>query len=208
MNTDFVINAERRIEQGTSASRRLRKTGKLPGILYGGHKDPVAITLDHNEIVLQLRNDAFYSHILTVNLDGQAEKAILRDLQRHPFKPTLIHIDLLRVTADEAIHVHVPLHFINEEICKGVKTGGGMINRQVMEVEVECLPADLPESIEIDLANLDVGEAVHLSELPLPPGVTVVALAHDGHDTSVVSILGARGESLDSGEDPAADATV
>lgn len=208
MSTDFVVNAERRTEQGTSASRRLRKTGKLPGILYGGHKDPVAITLDHNEVILQLRNDAFYSHILTVNLDGQAEKAILRDLQRHPFKPTLIHIDLLRVTADEAIRVHVPVHFVNEEICKGVKTGGGMINRQVMEVEVECLPADLPESIEIDLANLDVGEAVHLSELPLPPGVTVAALAHDGHDASVVSILGARGESLDDDADPTENPAV
>lgn len=208
MSTDFVVNAERRTEQGTSASRRLRKTGKLPGILYGGHKDPVAITLDHNEVILQLRNDAFYSHILTVNLDGQAEKAILRDLQRHPFKPTLIHIDLLRVTADEAIRVHVPVHFVNEEICKGVKTGGGMINRQVMEVEVECLPADLPESIEIDLANLDVGEAVHLSELPLPPGVTVVALAHDGHDASVVSILGARGESVDDDADPTENPAV
>lgn len=194
MSTDFVIEAEPRADQGSGASRRLRRAGKLPGILYGGHKDAVAITLDHNAILLNLKHEAFYSHILTVNLEGRRERAILRDLQRHPFKPTLIHVDLQRVSADETIRVQVPLHLLNEEICKGVKTGGGMINRQLTDVEVECLPADLPEAIEVDVAGLDVGETVHLSELVLPDGVTVVALAHEGHDSAVVSVLLPRGE--------------
>lgn len=197
MTTEFVIDAEVRSEQGSGASRRLRRAGKLPGILYGGHKDPVAITLDHNAVLQQLRNDAFYSHILTVNLSGKSEKAILRDLQRHPFKPSLVHIDLLRVSADETIRVHVPVHLLNEDNCRGVKLGGGMINRQVMEVEVECLPDKLPESIDIDVADLDVGGSVHLSELPLPEGVVVVALAHEGHDAAVVSVLVAKGERIE-----------
>jgi large subunit ribosomal protein L25 len=195
MSTDFVIEAEPRLEQGSSASRRLRRAGKLPAILYGGHQDPVAITLDHNAIMLNLRNDAFYSHVLTVNLNGESERAILRDVQRHPFKPTLTHVDLLRVSADEAIRVHVPLHFLNEEICKGVKTGGGMINRQMNEVEVECLPGDLPEALEVDVADLGVGESLHLSDLVLPAGVTLVALTHgEGQDPAVVGVLMPRGE--------------
>ena len=200
MSTDFVVEAETRLEQGSSASRRLRRAGKLPAILYGGHQDPVAITLDHNAIMLNLRNDAFYSHVLTVNLDGKAERAILRDVQRHPFKPTLTHVDLLRVSADEAIRVHVPLHFLNEEACKGVKTGGGMINRQMNEVEVECLPGDLPEAIEVDVANLGVGDSMHLSDLVLPAGVALVALTHgEAQDQAVVGVLMPRGEK--SGED-------
>jgi len=200
MSLDFVIEAEPRADQGSGASRRLRRAGKLPGILYGGHRDPVAITLDHNAILLNLKNEAFYSHILTVNLEGRSERAILRDLQRHPFKPTLVHIDLQRVSADETIRVHVPVHLLNEETCKGVKTGGGMLNRQLTEVEVECLPADLPEAIEVDVAQLGVGESVHLSELVLPAGVTIVALAHEGHDSAVVGVLLPRGEKAEEEE--------
>lgn len=197
MSTDFVIEAEPRVNQGSGASRRLRRAGKLPGILYGGHQDPVAITLDHNAILLNLKNEAFYSHILTVNLNGRSERAILRDLQRHPFKPALVHVDLQRVSADEAIRVHVPVHLVNEDICRGVRTGGGMLNRQLTEVEVECLPADLPETIDVDVADLGVGDSVHLSGLALPPGVTVVALAHEGHDSAVVSVLLPRGEKVE-----------
>ena len=205
MSLDFVIEAEPRLEQGSSASRRLRRAGRLPAILYGGHKDPVAVTLDHNAMMLNLRNDAFYSHILSVNLNGRTERAILRDVQRHPFKPSLVHVDLLRVSADEAIRVHVPLHFVNEDTCKGVKTGGGMINRQMNEVEVECLPGDLPEFIEVDVANLSVGDSLHLSQLTLPPGVTLVALAHgEAHDSTVVGVLMPRGEQAEGeGEVPA-----
>jgi len=195
MSLDFVIEAEARVEQGSSASRRLRRTGKLPGILYGGHQEPVAITMEHNAIWLNLKHDAFYSHILTVNLNGKSERAVLRDVQRHPFKPTLLHVDLLRVSADEPIRVHVPVHFLNEDTCKGVKTGGGMINRQLNDIEVECLPENLPEGIDVDVANLEVGDSLHLSDLVLPAGVTSVALSHgEDHDATVVSITLPRGE--------------
>ncbi|WP_026340470.1 50S ribosomal protein L25/general stress protein Ctc [Thioalkalivibrio sp. ALJT] len=190
MSMSFTVEAEKRDEQGSSASRRLRRAGKLPAILYGADKDAVAITLDHNAMVHNLKEDAFYSHILDVKLDGNTEKAILRDVQRHPFKPTIYHVDLMRVSADQAIRVSVPLHFLNEEDCKGVKLGGGMISRMLNEIEVECLPGNLPESIEIDVIDLDVGETLHISELKLPEGVESVALMHgEEYDYAVVSIL-------------------
>jgi len=190
MSMSFTIEAEKRDEQGSSASRRLRRAGKLPAILYGGDADAQPISLDHNAMVHNLKHDAFYSHILTVNLDGKSEKAILRDVQRHPFKPTIYHVDLLRVSANQPIRVHVPLHFLNEETCKGVKLGGGMISRMLNEVEIECLPGDLPEYIEVDLADLDVGETLHISELKLPEGAQSVALMHgEEYDQGVVSVL-------------------
>ena len=190
MSMSFTIEAEKRDEQGSSASRRLRRAGKLPAILYGGDADAQPISLDHNAMVHNLKHDAFYSHILTVNLDGKSEKAILRDVQRHPFKPTIYHVDLLRVSANQPIRVHVPLHFLNEETAKGVKLGGGMISRMLNEVEIECLPGDLPEYIEVDLADLDVGETLHISELKLPEGAQSVALMHgEEYDQGVVSVL-------------------
>jgi large subunit ribosomal protein L25 len=195
MSMDFVLHAELRNDQGSRASRRLRRAGRLPGILYGGHREPVAISLDHNAVLLHMRSDAFYSHVLTLHLEGKTEKAILRDLQRHPFKPSLQHIDLLRVSAGERIRVHVPLHFQHEDVCVGVKSGGGMVNRQMAEVEVECLPDLIPEAIDVDVAALTVGQSLHLSNLVLPEGVSLVALAHgaDG-DATVVTILAPRGE--------------
>ncbi|WP_024328218.1 50S ribosomal protein L25/general stress protein Ctc [Thioalkalivibrio sp. ALR17-21] len=191
MSMSFTLEAEKRDEQGSSASRRLRRAGKLPAILYGGDDPAVPITLDHNAMVHNLKEDAFYSHILTVKLDGQSQKAILRDVQRHPFKPTIYHVDLLRVSANQPIRVNVPIHFLNEETCKGVKPGGGMINRQVNEIEVECLPDDLPESIDVDMADVDVGETLHLSDLKasMPKGVEMVALMQgDEYDYAVVTV--------------------
>ncbi|WP_018935298.1 50S ribosomal protein L25/general stress protein Ctc [Thioalkalivibrio sp. ALJ24] len=191
MSMSFTLEAEKRDEQGSSASRRLRRAGKLPAILYGGDDPAVPITLDHNAMVHNLKEDAFYSHILTVKLDGKSQKAILRDVQRHPFKPTIYHVDLLRVSANQPIRVNVPVHFTNEETCKGVKPGGGMINRQVNEIEVECLPDDLPESIEVDMTDVDVGETLHLSDLKgnLPNGVEMVALMQgDDYDYAVVTV--------------------
>ncbi|WP_018993509.1 MULTISPECIES: 50S ribosomal protein L25/general stress protein Ctc [unclassified Thioalkalivibrio] len=190
MSMSFTIEAEKRDEQGSSASRRLRRAGKLPAILYGGENDAQPITLDHNAMVHNLKHDAFYSHILTVKLDGKSEKAILRDVQRHPFKPTIYHVDLLRVSANQPIRVHVPLHFHNEEECKGVKLGGGMVSRMLNDIEVECLPGDLPESIDIDVVEMDVGDTIHISELKLPKGVESVALMHgEDYDYAVVSVL-------------------
>jgi large subunit ribosomal protein L25 len=193
MTTDFILNAELRDGQGKGASRRLRREGKVPGILYGAGKEPVSIALNHNELFHQLGNEAFYSHVLTVKLGKATEKAVLRDLQRHPAKPVILHLDLQRVSETEKIRVHVPLHFLNEAGAVGVKAGG-MVSHHLVEVEVQCLPKDLPEFIEVDIAGLDVGDIIHLSELALPKGVEVVELLHGTeHDNAVVSIHKARG---------------
>ncbi|OOG23297.1 50S ribosomal protein L25/general stress protein Ctc [Thioalkalivibrio denitrificans] len=198
MSLSFELQAEPRADQGKGASRRLRRIGKVPAILYGAGKEPQSITLDHNAVKLSLEHEAFYSHILSVQLEGRTEKAILRDVQRHPAKPVILHLDLLRVSEDQAIRVHVPLHFINEETCVGVKTGGGMVSHQMVEVEVECLPKDLPEFISVDVAKLNVGDSLHLSEIALPDGVTIVALSHGpDHDLPVVSVLKPRGTALE-----------
>jgi large subunit ribosomal protein L25 len=186
--TDFVLTAELRNDMGKGASRRLRGAGKVPAIMYGGHQEPTPINLIHNELAHQLENEAFFSHILTIKLDGQDENAIVKDVQRHPSKPLILHIDLQRVSATEIIRVHVPLHFVNEATSPGVK-GGGLVTHSLIEVEVQCLPKDLPEYIEVDLGNLDLNEIIHLSDIKLPAGVELVELGHgDAHDQAVASI--------------------
>jgi len=188
MTDIFELNAEKRADMGKGASRRLRRLqDKVPAILYGGEKQPLAITLEHRQVLKALENEAFYSHILTIKVDGKAEKVVLKDIQRHAFKPKVVHMDFQRVSGKTKLHMHVPLHFINEDIAPGVKTGGGMVNHLLTDVEVVCLPADLPEYIEVDLAKLEVNQALHLSDLKLPKGVELVALSHD-HDLSVVNI--------------------
>ncbi len=188
MSTDFVLKAEPREDQGKGASRRLRRDGKTPAIIYGAGKAPGPISLVHHEVLHQLENEAFYSHILTVELGSQTERVVLRDVQRHPYKPVILHLDLQRVSENEKIRVHVPLHFIHEDTCKGVKAGG-LISHLQVEVEVMCLPKDLPEFIEVDLADVEVGQTVHLSELKLPAGVEIPALAHGAeHDLGVVNV--------------------
>jgi large subunit ribosomal protein L25 len=186
--TDFVLSAEKRDEQGKGASRRLRRAGKVPAIIYGAGKEPTAISLNHNEVIRQLEHEAFYSHILTLNIGGTEEQAILRDMQRHPSKPYVIHMDFQRVSATDKIRVLVPVHFINEDACVGVKQGGGVLNHLMTEVEVQCLPKDLPEFIEVDVAGLNVGDTIHLSHLTLGKGVEIVELLHgDEHDNAVVA---------------------
>jgi large subunit ribosomal protein L25 len=187
MKESFVITAESRSAQGKGASRRLRHTGKIPAILYGGKSAPQPITVDHNELSKHLKTEAFYSHILTVNLDGKPEQAVLKDLHRHPVRDEIMHMDLLRVLADQLLRMHVPLHFKGAEVAPGVKTGGGIIEHHLIQVEVECLPKDLPEFLEVDLSQLNVNEAVHLSQLPLPEHVTLVQLKH-GNDASVAAV--------------------
>ncbi|SFM68077.1 LSU ribosomal protein L25P [Ectothiorhodospira mobilis] len=194
MTLQFEFEAEPRVEQGKGASRRLRREGKMPAIIYGGGKEPQSITLSHKDVWQSQEHDAFYSHILTIRINGQSERAILRDLQRHPYRPWVLHLDLQRVNETEALRVHVPLHFLNEETCVGVKKGGGMLSHQAVEVEVECLPKDLPEYIEVDVEELKVGDSIHLSQLKLPAGVTLTALAQgEDHDLPVVSVLKTRG---------------
>ncbi len=187
----FELQAESRDQFGKGHSRRMRRIdNKIPAVIYGAHKDPASITLDHNDVIKALENEAFYSHILTIKLDGKKqEKVILRDIQRHVYKPKVLHMDFQRVSSKEAIKVKVPVHFVNEEEAPGVKEAGGIISHNLTEIEISCLPADLPEFIEVDLSSLNVGESIHLSELKIPAGITIVELTHgEEHDQAVVSI--------------------
>jgi len=192
MSNSFEFKAELRDDTGKGASRRLRHAGLVPGIIYGAHKDPVMITLPHNELIHNLEQEAFYSHILSIKLGSKKEKVVLKDLQRHPSKPFVLHADFLRIDEKETIRVHVPLHFINEESAVGVKAGG-RISHTLTDVEVSCLPKNLPEFIEVDLAAVEVGQAIHLSEINLPKGVEIPALAQaPTHDLAVVAIHAPR----------------
>ena len=189
MSIDFSLDAEPRSDVGKGASRRLRRQGKVPAIIYGAKDEPQAVTFEHNKVLRSLDNEAFFSHIITLNVEGKSQKAILRDLQRHPAKPMILHMDFQRVSADQAIHVNVPLHFIGEEACIGVKQEGGSISHNITEVEVSCLPKDLPEFIEVDLAELHLNESIHMSDLNVPKGVTLVELSHgEEHDQPVASV--------------------
>ncbi len=187
MSTIFELQGESRNEFGKGASRRLRRTGnKIPAIIYGGGEPAAAVAFEHYQVTKALENEAFYSHILTIDIDGQKHKAVLKDLQRHPYKPRILHMDLLRVTGKEKIHMQVPLHFLGEQATPGVKAGG-VISHLVSTVEVRCLPDNLPEYIEVDLSNLGLDEAIHLSNLKLADGIELVALAHN-NDQVVANI--------------------
>lgn len=185
----FELEAEVRADVGKGASRRLRHADKVPAVVYGAGEQSVALTLDHNKTLHALSHEAFYSHILTLKVGKKNEKVILKDVQRHPAKPRITHVDFLRIRADQKLQMHVPLHFLGEEDAPGLKEGG-VFSHQMTDVQVSCLPADLPEFIEVDVSNLMLDQSVHLSELKLPKGVELVAFAHgaEGHDQSVVSI--------------------
>jgi large subunit ribosomal protein L25 len=188
MAISFELTAESRTDTGKGASRRLRHAGKIPAIIYGAGKDPQALTLSHNEVLRNLEHEAFYSHILSIKIDGSETRAILRDLQRHPAKPVILHMDLQRISETEKLKTHAPLHFIGEDAAPGVKEGG-LVSHDLTEVSIECLPKDLPEFIEVDISALDIGDSIHLSGLTVPEGVTLIDLARgEGHDQSVVSV--------------------
>ncbi len=172
---EIEVIAAKRDLQGTGASRRLRHAGKVPGIVYGGEAGPVQIELDHNALYHALRKEAFHASVLTLNVDGAKESVLLRDSQWHPYKQQVLHVDFQRVVKGQMIHVKVPLHFVNAETCPGVKTGGGKPHHIVTELDVQCLPRDLPEFIEVDMGKLEVGGAIHANELVLPKGVELVA---------------------------------
>ena len=195
MSNAFELNATVRADLGKGASRRLRRLAEMvPAIIYGEGKPAVNISIPHKDIQKALTNEAFYSHIITLHVDGKPEQVVIKALQRHPAKPRIMHADFQRVSADRAIVVAVPLHYINEDKCKGVKIGGGSIIKALNELQISCLPQDLPEFIEVDLSDLGLGEAIHISQINLPKGVSSVDLAH-GHDSdnSVVSVLAPRG---------------
>ncbi|MDN5870595.1 MAG: 50S ribosomal protein L25/general stress protein Ctc [Nitrococcus sp.] len=192
MSAELKLDATVRTDQGKSASRRLRRAKKLPAVLYGAKRDALALALDEEQVLMLMREEAFFSQIIDVNVGGTMERVILKDLQRHPVKPLVLHMDLQRIAAGQKLRQRVPLHFINEDKAIGVKHGG-VVHRDLIEVEIECLPEHLPEYIEIDTSNLGLDEAYHLSDLALPEGVTLTALAYDAeHDSSVVSIYTPR----------------
>jgi len=190
MSVSFEVFGQPRHDAGKGASRRLRRTGRVPAIVYGGHKEPQQISLPHSELDRNLKHEAFYSQVLDLKIGDATTKVVLKDLQRHPSKPFILHADFLRVSADEAIRMVVPLHFLNEEQSPGIKAGG-RASHTITEVEVSCLPRDLPEFIGIDMTEMGVGDILHLSEIPLPPGV---ALAHaPDPDEPVVVVHGPHG---------------
>ena len=197
MSAEFELNAELRTDLGKGASRRLRRLqNKVPAVLYGADKDPQAISLKANELDKALLNEAFYSHILTINLDGKAEQAVIKDLQRHPAKPIILHADFQRIDATHEIHMSVPLHYMNEEKCKGVKLQGGKISHQMTEVEITCLAKDLPEYLEVDMTEVEVGTILHLSDIGLPEGVRIIALTQgDDHDLPIATVQTPKGGS-------------
>ena len=208
MSDQFEIQAEAREDMGKGASRRLRRLADLvPAIIYGGDKDPQPLTLIRKDLEKALENEAFYSHVLKINVVGDVQKAILKDLQRHPAKNSVMHADFMRVSDKVAIKVHVPIHFLNEEDCVGVKMEGGLIQHQATDVEVQCLPGDIPEYLEIDMAEVIIGQIVHLSEISLPEGVTSVALAlGEDHDLAIASVIAPKGSSDEEEEAAAEDA--
>ena len=211
MSDQFEIDAEVREDMGKGASRRLRRLADLvPAIIYGGGKPSQPLTLIRKDLEKALENEAYYSHVLTVKVGKGKEKAILKDLQRHPARNSVMHADFMRVDDNVAIKVHVPIHFMNEATCHGVKVEGGMVQHQATDIEVQCLPGDIPEYIEVDMLEVVTGQIVHLSDITLPAGVTSIALAlGEDHDLAIASVVAPKGsaedEELDAAPEEAGD---
>ena len=208
MSDMFELSAELREDKGKGASRRLRRLAdQIPAIIYGGNKDPQPLTMIRKDLEKALENEAFFSHVLTITVGSDTQKAILKDLQRHPAKNRVMHADFLRVDENTAVKVNVPIHFINEEKSHGVKMEGGIVQHQVTDIEVSCLPGDIPEYVEVDMLEVKIGDIVHLSDIALPEGVTSVALAlGEDHDLAVASIIAPRGGAEEEVEQAAEDA--
>ncbi|RZO05778.1 MAG: 50S ribosomal protein L25/general stress protein Ctc [SAR92 clade bacterium] len=206
MSTNFVINARSREDTGKGASRRLRRqSGEVPAIIYGGKKHAEKISILHKDITKALENEAVYSSIISLSVDGKAEDTIIKDIQRHPAKQVILHLDFLRVSKTTKLQTRVPLNFLNEDICIGVKMGGGLIAHTMTDIEVSCLPKDLPESIDVDMEQIDVGQIVHLSDIKMPSGVESVSLSQGAeYDLTVATVNKQKAadieEALDSDE--------
>ncbi len=200
MSEDFKLNATARNDLGKGASRRLRRLAdQVPAVIYGGNKNPASVSVSHKELIKHLESEAFYSHIISLSVDGAAEDVILKDVQRHPSKPQVLHLDFLRIDKSTKVHTHVPLHFINEATSKGVKIQGGKVVHNLTQLDIICFPHQLPEFIEVDLANAEVGTILHISDLNLPSGVISADLQKGAdHDLAVATIVkpkgGAEGE--------------
>jgi large subunit ribosomal protein L25 len=183
---EFTLVAESRGDTGKGASRRLRKSEIVPAIVYGAKKAALSIQLKHSDVLKSSSQESFYSQILDLSIDGKVERVVLKDMQRHPYKPFVMHMDFQRVDESAALTIRIPVHFLNEEDCIGVKQEGGVIARLMTEIEITCLPKDLPESIEVDVANLSVGDAVHLADLMLPDGVEITAITSGGDGAAAI----------------------
>ena len=201
------IKAEPRSLQGTGASRRLRRESKVPGILYGAGKDAQPIQLDHKDLFFKLKMEAFHASILDMEIGTEKAQVLLRDYQMHPFKQMILHADFQRVAADRKIHMKVPLHFVNQDIAPGVKLAGGAVQHVQNDLDITCLPKDLPEFIEVDLANLQAGHSLHISGMKLPPGVDSVSLSK-GDDLTIATIVIPRVVTAEEEEAQAAAAAV
>ena len=200
----FELNAQARTLQGSGASRRLRRANKVPGIIYGGSAAPEMIEIPHNDLLLALRKEAFHSSVISIKLDGKVQTVLLRDTQMHAYKPLVLHVDFQRVDATHAVHQKVPLHFINAELAPGVKIGGGTVSHAMTEVDVTCLPQDLPAFIEVDLKDLQAGQTLHVSQLVYPQGVKPIM--HGSDDPVVVAITAKRAVAEEGAEGEAAPA--
>jgi large subunit ribosomal protein L25 len=202
MTIKFELTGEKRADKGTSANRRLRRAGKVPAVLYGGAKDAIMVTFDHDTVY----------HQLNVKVGSDTDQAILRDVQMHPYRPRVIHMDLQRISAAEKLHLEVPIHVLGEDMAPGVKQEGGVVSRLMTAVDISCLPHQLPEYLDVDISELNIGEYVYLTDIKLPEGVTITSLVHGGEDLPVVSVAAIRvveeeevvaeGEELPEGEAP------
>jgi len=206
MATTHEIKATARNDEGKGASRRLRHAGFVPAVVYGAGQAPQSIQIEHNTILLSAKHEWFFSSVLDLNVDGAVQKVLVRDWQKHPYKLQMLHMDFQRIDENKAIHINVPVHFLNQEKSAAAKTSGVVISHNLTEVEISCLPKDLPEFIELDLTDLKPGDIVHLSQLKLPKGVEIVAL-HLGadHDIAVVTANAVKEEAE---EAPAAEGEV
>lgn len=204
MKMSFELAAEFRNDEGKGASRRLRRAGRVPAILYGGKRDPRALSLNHEKLITLVENEKFYSTIIGIKVDGEVQPAVVKDLQMHPAEPRVLHVDLQRVSADEKIRLRLPIHFKGESASPGVKLQGGVVSHRIADIEVQCLPKDLPEEIVLDLSQMKNNESKSISDIPLPAGVVATAL-QQGKDQVVVSIHSPRAEEP---ETPAAEAAA
>ena len=193
MSKSFTVGADSRNDQGKGASRRLRRAGKVPAILYGGKGEPSNVTLDQLNLLTMIDNEKFYSSIITLKLDGKDQQAIIKDIQMHPAKNQVLHVDLQRVLADVAIRIRLPIHFVNQTTCPGVKTEGGQVSHLKSDVEISCLPKDLPEALIVDMAAMHLNDTIFLKDVQVPAGVTIPELTQ-ARDIPVVSIHAPRAE--------------
>ncbi len=200
MSIDFVLQADIRDDQGKGASRRLRRAGRVPAVVYGGGRPARAVALDQNAVKKALDQEAFYSSVIQIRVGERQQPVILKDVQRHPAKGFALHLDFQRIVADEKIRMSVPVHLKGEKEAPGVRTGGGLVSHLMNEVEVSCLPGNLPEFLELDISALEVDDSLHLSDIPLPEGVEIIQLQYgEDHDQPVVAIVRPRKEKAEDG---------